>query len=78
MKYETRLYGLIVKPEGEPIFSEQATIISIDDEAAGVFFTLEQNGGMSGSKKVLITSEEWPVISAAVDRMIEEWRDDAN
>ena len=35
--YETRVTQLTVAPEGEAIFSEAATTITIDDEAAGEF-----------------------------------------
>ena len=71
MKYETKTHSLIVKPEGETIFSEQATIVGIDDEAAGVFFTIEQEGGRisDGSKKVSFESAEWPHIVDAVERL---------
>lgn len=74
MKYETKIHSLIVKPEGEPIFSEMATIIGIDDEAAGVFFTIEQGGRVSDeSKKVSFESAEWPHIVDAVERLRAEW-----
>mgnify|MGYP000650360830 CR=1 FL=1 len=35
MTMETRITSLIVLPEGEPIFSERATIVRIEDEAGG-------------------------------------------
>jgi len=77
MKYETKIHSLIIKPEGEPIFSERATIIGIDDEAAGIFFTIEQEGGRvsDGSKKVSFESEEWPHIVDAVERLCSVWAD---
>ena len=58
MTYETKIHSLIVKPSTEPIFSEQATVISIDDEASGVFFTIEQEGGRADSKKICFNAEQ--------------------
>jgi len=44
-KYETRITRLSVIPREEPIFSEQATHIAIEDEAAGEFVKVSQEGG---------------------------------
>ena len=75
MTYHCKIHSLIIKPEGEPIFSEQATIIGIEDEAAGVFFTIEQDGGKvsNHSQKVSFESAEWPHIVDAVERLRAEW-----
>ena len=73
MQYETKIASLIVKPVGEDIFSEQATTIGIDDDGAGIFYTIQQDGGNVDNRKILITQEEWPVICAAVERLIAEW-----
>ena len=35
-EYETRVTSWTVAPKGEPTFSEMATVVSIDDEAAGM------------------------------------------
>ena len=72
MKLETKINSLIIKPEGEPIFSEMATIISIDDEAAGVFFTMEQQR-IKDTGKIAFDANEWISIKAAIDRLAEEW-----
>ena len=42
MRYTSRITQITVLPVGEPIFSERATVISIDDEAAGEFITVKQ------------------------------------
>ena len=67
---ETKIYSLIVKPAGEPIFSEQSTIVGIDDEGGGIFYTIEQN-----DKKISFDAKEWPHIKQAVEQLIEEWGD---
>lgn len=43
MKYETITKSIMVKPPQEPIFSELATEIYLEDEAAGLFVVIEQN-----------------------------------
>lgn len=64
---------LTVVPEGEPIFSELATHIEMQDEAAGPFVELVQVGkiGEAGRNAVRIDAEEWPAIRGAVDQMID-------
>ena len=42
MKYTSRITQITVLPVGEPIFSEKATVISIDDESGGEFITVKQ------------------------------------
>jgi hypothetical protein len=74
MTYETRTTAVTVAPKGEPLFSEQATTITITDEAGGEYVEIAQSRD-DGEGKVLITSEEWPTIRAAVDAMINDCRD---
>ena len=71
-KYNTRVTRLTVLPEGEPIFSERATHVEIDDEAAGEFVKITQRGGHKDADKwVLIAPTEWPAIKGAVDQMMD-------
>lgn len=72
MNYETQPYSLIVKPKNEPIYSEMATIIRIDDEAAGPFVVVEQHGREEVGK-IAIDWEEWPHIREAIDRLMVSW-----
>jgi len=53
-------------PAGEPIFSEQATEVYIEDESAGPFVVVKQCR-VDGDGKVLIDIEEWPAIKDAVE-----------
>ena len=48
--YETRALSLIVLPEGEAIFSEMATTITIEDDAGGSLSL--------SSSRVLLTREK--------------------
>lgn len=62
---ETRTLRLLVAPEGEPIFCEEATMVEIDDEAAGEFIKITQD-----DKEISLNPEEWPAIRDAIDYMV--------
>ena len=67
---KTRTTQLTVAPEGEPIFSERAYTVSIDDEAAGEFVVvhaLDEAGG-----KIAIDPTDWPALREAIDTLIKE------
>lgn len=64
-----RLTQLTVLPEGEPIFSEMATHISIEDEACGEYVRVTQYGAKA-KREININPEEWPVLRDAIDDMI--------
>ena len=72
-QYDIITTRLTVVPEGEPIFSEMATHIEMQDEAAGAFVELVQVGkiGEAGRNVVRIDADEWPAIKGAVDQMID-------
>ena len=59
----------------EPVFSEQATHIEIDDEAAGEFIKVSQEGGHTDiAKFVTFDREEWIVVRDAIDCMMNQCR----
>ena len=72
--YITRVTQLTVTPQNEPTFSDMATTISIDSEAAGEFLVLTQ--GARREPGIAIDPDEWPKIRAAINRMVRECRDD--
>lgn len=71
-QYHVITTRLTVVPEGEPIFSELATHIEMQDEAAGAFVELIQIGkiGEAGRNVVRIDADEWPAIRGAIDQML--------
>lgn len=69
-----RLTQLTVLPEGEPIFSEMATHISIEDEACGEYVRVTQYGDKAEKGELCISPEEWPTLRDAIDDMIFECR----
>lgn len=68
-----RCTNWIVVPEGEPIFSEMATHISIEDEACGEYVRVTQYGAKAKCE-ININPEEWPILRDAIDSMIAECR----
>lgn len=73
MEYETRTSKIVVTRKGEPIFEEFATSIEIVDEAAGEYLEVSQCSD-SHDGKIGICKEEWPVIRAAINKMIKQCR----
>ena len=75
INYETRITQVVVVPEGEPVCSELATTIQIEDESEGVeFLSLRQN--LKPEAYVRIYPPEWPAIRAAIDEMMARCRRD--
>ena len=72
-RYDIITTRLTVVPEGEPIYSEMATHVEMQDEASGAFVELVQIGqiGEAGRNAVRIDADEWPAIRGAVDQMID-------
>ena len=77
-EYEITTLSLIVKPKGEPIFSERATIIEMTDEAAGPFITLRQINDEIEKGEIQIDPAEWPTIQEAIGLMLIECFDQQN
>lgn len=68
-----RLTRLTVLPEEDPIFSEMATHITIEDEACGEYVRVTQYGDKAKCE-ININPEEWPILRDAIDSMIAECR----
>lgn len=74
-KYETRTTTVTVIPEGQSLFDEWASQISIRDEAAGEFVEVEQFHDKKGETVLKVDPVEWPALRAAIDTMIAECRE---
>ncbi len=69
-RYDTFVKALVVLPMGEPMFSEQATTVSIDDEAAGPFVVVEQESDSERVGRIHIDPSEWPALKAAIETLM--------
>lgn len=61
--------SVIVLPAGEPIYSEMATTIALEDEAAGLFVVVRQSG-KDEAGQISFCHEEWPVIREQIEKML--------
>lgn len=68
MKYLAIPASIIVKPTDEPIFSENATVVEIDDQAAGPFVKVSQPG--AEHEGITIEGPEWPLIRDAIQDIL--------
>ena len=75
MTYETRITRLTVLPKGDPLFSEKATHIQIEDESAGEFISIEQTYESATPGKIVINPDEWPEIRDAVQKLLDDCRE---
>ena len=62
--------AITVLPEGEPIFSEMATTIKIEDDAAGPFISIQQSSDNLDKGKVNFDEKEWPMVKEAVEELL--------
>ena len=71
--YKIRTTRLTVMPDEEPIFSETATHIEIEDDGAGEYLRITQQSGSTDVKEqsIMVTPEEWPHVRQAVETLIE-------
>lgn len=74
MEFQTRITRLTILPVNEPIFSPYATQVEIEDEAAGEFVVIRQDGDDARAGKIAIGPEEWPDIKAAIDQLMKDLR----
>jgi hypothetical protein len=63
---------ITVLPKGEPIFSHQATEISIVDEAAGPFIEIKQFPQEGDEQTIKFNVDEWTYIAKAVGKILQE------
>jgi hypothetical protein len=74
MKYTSRITQITVLPVGEPIFSESATVITIEDDAAGAYVRITQQHSSSKivEQSIVIEPEEWEAVKDGVNQMLGE------
>jgi hypothetical protein len=69
-----RVTQVTLVKEGQPIFSDEAFSIAIEDEAGGEFVTVLCH--MRDYGKIAINPDEWEALRGAIDSMVRECRDD--
>jgi len=68
---------MTVLPVGEPIFSEKATVITIEDEAAGEYIKITQqtDATFESNQTVSFDPEEWDEVKGVIDQMFKDIKD---
>ena len=69
-EYEITTLSLIVKPKGDPIYSDYATIVEMMDEAGGPSVRILQHNDDTGTCEIRIDPDEWVAIREAADTML--------
>lgn len=77
MKYTSRITQITVLPVGEPIFSERATVVSLDDESGGEYITVKQQMDTTAemNQTVAFEPEEWEEVKGVIDQMFKDIKD---
>ena len=71
MNYTVRVTRLTVLPENDPIFSDMATHVEIEDEAGGEFIVVRQIHDSIEKGEVGFCAEQWPHIRSAIETLME-------
>ncbi len=75
-EYEVRVLSVVVAPVGEPIFSERATIVSMEDDAGGEYVKVRQvTMDTEDRHAICLSASEWPMIRDCIDAMIGQCRE---
>lgn len=75
MTTTTRVTRLHVAPEGEPIYTERAFTVEVEDEAGGEFLLIHCLDTSCKNGQLRIDPKEWPALRDAIERMIGECRE---
>jgi hypothetical protein len=70
MDYHTIPTRIIVKPKKDAIFDPFATVVEIDDEAAGPFVRVSQPSAEHEGKCICIEGKDWPLVRDAIQKML--------
>jgi len=61
---------ITVVQEGQPLFHDSATTITLDDNAAGGFVRVKQLYEECGQGEIIIDQYEWEAVSKAIGDML--------
>lgn len=73
MTSDTIYTSMTIKPVGEAIFHQGATVVEIEDEAGGAFVIVSQPSrehDYGRHNSVSFDLEDWPTIRKAIDGMV--------
>lgn len=73
MTLDTICTAVTIKPVGEAIFHEGATMVEMEDESGGAFIIVSQPSRETTYNRhnaVCFDLDEWPAIRKEIDRMV--------
>jgi hypothetical protein len=76
MKYRQTIKTIIVHPEGQPLFDELATEVSINDEGGGYYVILTQFPDDPELGQVRLGPEEIDAVYAAAKQLLTQHNND--
>jgi hypothetical protein len=78
MKYTQTIKSIIVYPEGEPLFHENATTVSIEDEGGGYYLLFSQCPDRPEPGEIRLDAEELDLVYAAAKQLLNQHNNDSN
>ena len=72
---ETRILSLVVTGDGKQVFDESASVVSIEDDAAGEYVEIHQLMGGLKPGVIEIDPYEWPTLRKAINKMVNNCRE---
>lgn len=74
---QIRITRIHILPKGESLFSVFGTAIEIDDQAAGEYLTITQQGDTKDpmSQQICIEPENWPILKEGIEMMLQMIKD---
>jgi len=71
MEFTVYTTALTVVPKGKPLFHELATVIKIEDNAAGPYVVIAQESDEE-ENSISIDHDMWPVLKKEIESMLAE------
>lgn len=72
---ETRILSLVVVGDGKQVFDESASVVSIEDDAAGEYVKVHQLSDHCEQGVIKIDPDEWPALRKAINKMVRSCRE---
>ena len=72
---ETRILSLVVTGDGKQVFDESASVVSIEDDAAGEYVEIHQLMDGLNPGVIKIDPYEWPTLRKAINKMVKNCRE---
>jgi len=70
-KFNARITKITILPEGTPIFGVEAIHVTVADEAAGEYISIEQITEQSDNK-IGFEKEAWPLLKKAIQTIVDD------